>query len=195
MKPLPQSWYVRDVVDVARELIGMHLARGRVVLRITEVEAYLGPNDSAAHTRMGRTPRNAPMWGPGGHAYIYLCYGIHNMLNVVTGHGQGTAVLVRSCEVIGGFVAVLRRRNAPASSALLAGPGKVGQALDLSTQLSGHPLYTPGGLMLCAGTPPTRVVSGKRVGIDYARAKDRNAALRFADAESSAVTRRHELRT
>lgn len=194
MNPLPQAWYQRDVVEVARELIGAYIVRGRVVLRITEVEAYLGPQDSAAHTRMGRTPRNAPMWGPGGHAYIYLCYGIHNMLNVVTGNGEGTAVLVRSCEVVSGLGAVLRRRGASAGPALVAGPGKVGQALDLSTQLSGHALYAPGGLMLCAGTPPARVVSGKRVGIDYARAKDRNARLRFADANADAVTRRHELR-
>src|SRR5689334_13275606 len=76
---LPQSFYARDALVVARELLGKLIRRDGVVLRISEVEAYR-PNDSASHCRMGRTGRNAPMWGPPGHAYVYLCYGIHNML-------------------------------------------------------------------------------------------------------------------
>ncbi|MBX3458729.1 MAG: DNA-3-methyladenine glycosylase [Planctomycetes bacterium] len=193
MMPLPQSWYLRDAAQVARELLGTHICRGRVVLRVTEVEAYLGPDDSACHTSRGRTARNAPMWGPGGHAYIYLCYGMHNMLNVVTGDGDGAAVLIRSCEVVRGLPLVLQRRGAQQGPGLLAGPGKVGQALDLSTALSGHALFTRGGLTLHWGTPATCILAGRRVGIDYAQPRDRNALLRFADADSSAVTRRREL--
>jgi DNA-3-methyladenine glycosylase len=83
--PLARAFYARDALTVARALLGKQLRRGRVVLRITEVEAYRHPDDSASHCRMGKTPRNAPMWGPPGHAYVYLCYGIHQLLNLVCG--------------------------------------------------------------------------------------------------------------
>lgn len=190
---LPQDWYFRDVVTVARDLVGRHLKRGNVVLRITEVEAYCGPNDSAAHTRMGRTPRNEPMWGDGGHAYVYLCYGIHNMLNIVTGRGEGTAVLIRSAEPVSGLATISKRRGGKAGPVLLTGPGKVGQALDLSTDWSGHALFAKGGLQLLEGTPAMSLFSGPRIGIDYARPKDIRARLRFADADSEWVTQRKSL--
>jgi DNA-3-methyladenine glycosylase len=194
ISPLPQSFYRRDTVMVARELVGMHLRRGRVVLRITEVEAYLGPDDTACHTAAGRTALNAAMWGPGGHAYVYLCYGIHHLLNIVTGDGDGTAVLIRACEVAGGLPTVLRRRGAQPGPTLLAGPGKVGQALALDTGWSHHPLFEPGGLELLDGNRPAAILAGPRVGIDYAAEADRTAPLRFADAASRAVTRRADLR-
>src|SRR3954453_1323710 len=109
---LPQSFYARDALDVAETLLGKLLQRGEVVLRITEVEAYRHPNDTANHCRMGRTPRNAPMWGPPGHAYVYLCYGIHRMLNLVTNdEGEGAAVLIRSCEPVAGLATVAERRR------------------------------------------------------------------------------------
>jgi DNA-3-methyladenine glycosylase len=192
--PLPQSWFTRDVVEVAIDLLGRHLRRDGVVLRITEVEAYLGPSDSAAHTRMGRTARNAPMWGPGGHAYVYLCYGLHHMLNVVTGDGEGTAVLIRSAEPVKGLATVRRRRGGKDGPALLTGPGKLGQALDLSTDWSGHPLFEPGGLDLLPGEPAARIIKGPRIGIDYARPKDARARLRFADGNSRWVCHRAKLR-
>lgn len=194
MSLLPQAWYTRDVVSVARDLLGRHLRRGRVILRITEVEAYLGPSDSAAHTRMGRTPRNAPMWGPGGHAYVYLCYGLHNMLNIVTGNCEGTAVLVRSAEPVAGLAVVRKRRGEMSGRSLLTGPGKVGQALDLSTAWSGHALFQPGGLELLEGTPAARVITGARIGIEYAAKKDIRARLRFADADTDWVSHRSSLR-
>jgi DNA-3-methyladenine glycosylase len=191
---LPQDWYRREVVTVARDLIGRHLRRGRVVMRITEVEAYLGPKDSAAHTRMGRTPRNAPMWGPGGHAYVYLCYGLHNMLNIVTGNGEGTAVLIRSAEPVDGLKLITKRRGGKQGPVLLTGPGKLGCALDLTAAWSGHPLFERGGLELLEGEPAHRVISGPRVGIDYANPRDIRARLRFADADSEWVTHRRKLR-
>lgn len=194
MKRLPQSWYTRDVVAVARDLIGRHIHRDGVILRITEVEAYLGPTDSAAHTRMGRTPRNAPMWGLGGHTYVYLCYGVHNMLNIVTGIGEGTAVLIRSAEPVGGHDEISRRRGGREGTVLLTGPGKLGSALDLSTEWSGHPLFEPGGLELLEGTPAKAIISGPRIGIEYAKKKDIRARLRFADAESVWVTHRKRLK-
>jgi DNA-3-methyladenine glycosylase len=175
-------------------LVGRHLRRDGVTLRITEVEAYLGPTDSAAHTRMGRTPRNAPMWGPAGHTYVYLCYGLHNMLNIVTGKGEGTAVLIRSAEPVGGLDAICARRGGKQGTSLLTGPGKLGCALDLTTAWSGHALFKPGGLELLEGDPAERLVSGPRIGVDYARVKDIRARLRFADADSDWVTHRRKLR-
>src|SRR5436190_21713428 len=101
---LPQSFYARDALIVAEQLLGKLLSHGDVVLRITEVDAYCHPNDTASHCRMGRTPRNEPMWGPAGHAYVYLCYGMHHMLNIVTNaRDEGAAVLIRSCEPVAGI--------------------------------------------------------------------------------------------
>lgn len=187
---LAPGWYRRDAATAARDLLGMRLHRGSVVLRITETEAYLGPADTACHTARGRTPRNAPMWGPGGHAYVYLCYGMHWMLNVVTGSGDGAAVLIRSAEVLQGLPVVLRRRGTGKGPTLVAGPGKVGQALDLDGSFSGHPLFEAGGLELLQGESVASVLCGARVGVDYSEPRDRDAPLRFADAESRAITRR-----
>lgn len=196
---LPRAFFERDVVRVARELVGTHLVKademGRVVLRITEVEAYLGPTDSAAHSRAGNTPRTAPMFGPAGHTYVYLCYGIHWLLNIVTGgHGEGQAVLVRSADVVDGLDVVLVRRRRALASDLLAGPGKVAQALALDATWTRHDLTKAGGLELHAGERGLPLVVGPRVGIDYAHPKDRNALLRFALAGSAAVTSRATLR-
>ncbi|WP_052571796.1 DNA-3-methyladenine glycosylase [Geothrix fermentans] len=176
----------------ARALLGMLLVRGDVRLRITEVEAYGGPGDSASHARHGRTARNAPMWGPPGHAYLYFCYGVHWMLNVVTGpEGDASAVLIRGAEVVSGLETVLaRRRAAKATPQLCAGPGKVAQALGLDRAFDGHDLLAPGGLELRPGTPPARVLAGPRVGIAFATAPDQARPWRFADGESAAVLHR-----
>jgi DNA-3-methyladenine glycosylase len=194
-RPLPQSFYARDALEVAPELVGAHLSLEGVTLRITEVEAYRHPDDSASHCRMGRTPRNAPMWGPPGHAYVYLCYGIHNMLNLVTGaEGEGAAVLIRACEVIRGADAVAARRGGRRGPGALAGPGKVGSALQLDTSWSGHCLYRARGLTVSAGSPPSRILRGPRVGIDFASEEHRRAPWRFAAADSKAITQASSLR-
>lgn len=193
---LPQAFFARDVKVVAPELLGRWIVRDRgtpdeVVLRISEVEAYGGPEDTASHCRMGRTERNAPMWGPPGHAYVYLCYGLHHMLNVVTGRsGQGQAVLVRACELVAGEAVVCARRGAAAvrGPALLAGPGRVGAALALDRSFSGHPLFVPGPLEIHGGDPPAAIAVGARVGVDFATRRDREARLRFAIAGSRWVT-------
>ena len=191
---LLQSFYARDVRDVARELLGKQLQRGPVRLRITEVEAYCGPEDSACHTSVGKTERNAPMWGPPGRAYVYLCYGLHVMLNIVTGRREGKAVLIRACEPQAGLELVRSRRGGKEGPVLLTGPGKVGAALDLDTSFSHHPLYLPGGLQLFDGAPPAAVLAGPRVGIDYARRADRVARLRYAVAGSPWVTHARALK-
>ena len=187
---LPRDFYRRPCAEVARDLLGRHLVRGSVVLRITEVEAYLGPQDSASHARFGRTARNAPMWEAGGLAYVYLCYGIHWMLNVgADEEGRGSAILIRACEPVSGLPVIKRRRGMDADGPpLLAGPGKVTQALGLDGSFSGKPLFDAGGLELREGDAPARILSGPRVGIDYAGEADRVARLRFACGDTKWVT-------
>jgi DNA-3-methyladenine glycosylase len=180
-------------VDLAApSLLGQLLVHGDVTLRITEVEAYGGPLDSASHARHGRTARNAVMWGPPGRAYLYFCYGMHWMLNVVTGpEGVATAVLIRGGEVVAGPGTVLRRRKAAKTTPqLCAGPGKVAQALGLDWSFDGQDLLAPGGLELREGSPPLRIMAGPRLGIGFATAEDQGRPWRFADGDSRAVLHR-----
>jgi DNA-3-methyladenine glycosylase len=197
---LPQSFYARDALVVAEELLGHHIHHGEVVLRITEVEAYRHPGDSANHCRMGKTSRNAPMWGPAGHAYVYLCYGMHSMLNFVTDReDEGAAVLIRACEVVQGLPLVLQRRHAGRTpvrapgSDLLAGPGKVCMALAIDRTFSGHCLFRRGGLEVRRGTPPSAILRGPRIGIAYASELHQAAPWRLAAADSRAVSQRSQL--
>ncbi|XP_022983051.1 DNA-3-methyladenine glycosylase [Cucurbita maxima] len=180
---LPKEFFLVDALDLAPRLLGKLLRRDDVVLRITEVEAYR-PNDSACHGRFGVTARTAPVFGPGGHAYVYLCYGLHMMLNVVADEvGIGAAVLVRSCAPVSGLETIQKRRGQITDKpVLLTGPGKVGQALGLSTEWSNHPFYAPGGLELLDAPEPENILVGPRVGIEYALPEHVNALWRFAIA-------------
>lgn len=193
---LGRAFFARDAQVVARELIGALLVRDQAVVRITEVEAYRGPADSACHARHGRTARNAALWGPPGKVYMYLCYGMHMMLNVVAGEaeGAGHAVLVRAGEVVAGHEVVQARRGgARVSPAVLTGPGKLAQGLALDLAFNHHDVCAPGGLELRRRTGlevAPAVLSGPRVGIDYARPRDRRALLRFAQPGSLAVSER-----
>ncbi|KAK8966840.1 DNA-3-methyladenine glycosylase [Platanthera guangdongensis] len=182
---LPRIFFQIDALNLAPLLLGKLLRRDHVVLQITEVEAYRG-NDSACHGRFGITPRTAPVFGPGGHAYVYLCYGLHMMLNIVADkEGVGAAVLIRSCAPISGLETIQYRRGQKTDKpVLLTGPGKVGQALGLSTTWSNHPLYIPGGLEILNGPKPENILVGPRVGIDYALPEHVNAPWRFAVAGS-----------
>lgn len=191
---LPQEFYLRPTIIVARELVGALVRRGPVTLRITETEAYL-PGDSACHAARGLTPRTRVMFGPGGHAYVYLCYGMHQMLNFVTEReGVGAAVLIRSCEIVKGYALVRKRRGGLEGPVLLTGPGKVGQALALDRSMSGWPLFGGGDLEVLEGIAPTRLLCGRRIGVDYARPRDRNALWRFAAADTAWVSHRGKLK-
>ncbi len=162
MRTLPRSFYNRDAESVARELLGKLLIRriGRLkqVGRIVETEAYLGPHDLAAHSARGRTARTEVMFGQPGHAYVYLIYGIHHCLNVVTGPGEhASAVLLRALEPI-------------TELASASGPGRLCRALAIDRRLNGHDL-TKGELVVAepvAPTPSDEVVARPRVGVDYA---------------------------
>ncbi|PIM97800.1 3-methyladenine DNA glycosylase [Handroanthus impetiginosus] len=182
---LSPDFYQLDALELAPRLLGKHLKKDDVILQITEVEAYR-QNDSACHGRFGITARTAPVFGPGGHAYIYLCYGLHTMLNVVADkEGIGAAVLIRSCAPVTGLETIQQRRGLKSEKPiLLTGPGKVGQALGISTEWSNHPLFTPGGLELLDGAEPKKIVVGPRVGIEYALPEHVNAPWRFAIADS-----------
>ncbi len=191
---LPRDFYARDALQVARELLGATLRNGEVVLRVTEVEAYRWPDDTANHGRHGRTLRNDALWGPPGRAYVYICYGIHHLLNLVTGaDGQAAAVLVRACEPLKGLALIQDRRGGLSGPALLAGPGRVAQALGLDRSWNHHPVFEPGGVEVRKGSVVDKVLSGPRVGVDYAEPEHRDAAWRFAVADTAWVSRRSTL--
>jgi len=186
-----------SIPTIARRLLGCVLQHGEVALRITEVEAYGGPEDTASHARMGRTPRNGPMWGDPGHAYIYLVYGLHRLLNVTAaakGTSKAGAVLIRAAEPLRGVPQIVRRRGGRTGPSSLAGPGKVSQALGVTLAQSGDSLLVPGGLELREGPPPPTVRVGPRVGIDYASPADRDVLWRFADGSSLWVSQPRSLR-
>lgn len=194
-RALPRSFFARDVLEVAPDLVGRHVQLGDVVVRITEVEAYRWPGDTACHARAGRTPRNAPLWGPPGRAYVYLCYGLHHLLNVVTGdEGHAQAVLVRAAEPVHGLSTIRRRRGGKDGPVLLTGPGKVAQALGLDTSWSHRPVYGRDGLRVLPGDPVAGLLVGPRVGIEYAAPEHRRLPWRFAASGSPWVTERKTLR-
>lgn len=196
MRRLSQSFFARDALEVAPDLLGKHLRRDDVVLRITEVEAYCWPDDSANHCYGGRkTARNAPMWGPPGRAYVYLCYGLHHLLNLVTNReGEAAVVLIRACEPVAGLATIRARRGGLEGPVLLTGPGKVGAALALDTSFSHHPLFEPGGLEVLDGPPVDDIVVGPRIGIGYAKPEHQRAPWRFAKAGSRWVSHPKGLR-
>ena len=146
MHKLPRDFYDRDTIEVAKDLLGKHLVHvsGGVerVGRIVEVEAYLGPHDLAAHSAKGLTPRTKPMFGPPGHAYVYLIYGIYHCMNVVTQEeGLAEAVLLRGAEPLRGIESMrVRRPKAKRDYELMNGPGKICQALDVDKRLDGESL-------------------------------------------------------
>src|SRR3954462_12646922 len=135
MTPLPRRFYDRNTELVARELLGKHLAHRRdgvlQVGRIVETEAYLGPHDLAAHSARGRTARTEVMFGPPGHAYVYIIYGVHHCLNAITeraGHASG--VLIRALEPIANLEGNTK------------GPGLLCRALGIDRRLNGHDLVS-----------------------------------------------------
>ncbi|KAG6546606.1 hypothetical protein Mapa_011795 [Marchantia paleacea] len=186
---LEASFFECDSLELAPMLLGKLLRRDDVILQITEVEAYR-PNDTACHARVGKTARTEPLFGPAGHAYVYLCYGLHVMLNVVADRVDvGAAVLIRACCPVTGMKTIQTRRGQVTEKpVLLTGPGKVGQALGLTTEWTNHPLYSPGGLEILDAPKAEKILVGPRVGIDYAEPHDVAALWRFALADTPWVS-------
>jgi DNA-3-methyladenine glycosylase len=218
-------------VEAARALSGAHLiaerrpgsagsagpatSPGRRAGRIVEVEAYIGEEDQASHARFGRTARNAVMYGPPGFAYVYLIYGMHQCLNVVTEpEGRPAAVLIRAVEPLDApsaeairdsrwlswrqrlkapddhAEAVERARLASVPDARVArGPGLVTAAFGLTRSDTGRDLLDPGEVVrIEAGSPPARVEVSPRIGIGYAAEPWQSLPWRFFDPDSAAVS-------
>jgi DNA-3-methyladenine glycosylase len=171
---LERAWFDRPAALLAPDLLGARLihhgAGGTVGGRIVEVEAYEGPEDLAAHSSRGRTPRNAVMFGPPGHLYVYLIYGLHHCLNVVAGPGRKPeAVLVRALEIDEGReLARGRRGDRPPDHRLAAGPGNVGSALGVDRALDGSDLLAGPVRIEPRSGPMPEVRRGPRIGVDYA---------------------------
>ncbi len=175
---LSECFYLRDdVVTIGRELLGKVLCTaidGYVTrVMITETEAYAGIHDRASHAYGDRrTKRTAPMYRRGGVAYVYLCYGIHHLFNVVTGdEGAPHAVLVRAGSVVEGGDVIAARREMPIEDKrLLAGPGSLARGLGIHTRDSGASLMGPRIWIEDHGVTVagSDIRSGPRVGVDYA---------------------------
>jgi DNA-3-methyladenine glycosylase len=181
LKKLGYEFYQRPAIELAPDLVGkvlVHRVRGRNRrVRIVETEAYVGTHDLACHASKGRTRRTEIMFGPGGHAYVYLIYGMYPMLNIVAADkGDAQAVLIRAAEPLEGW------------KADLSGPGKLTRALRITCADNGLDL-TGGELFLLDDPmyqPLVRVT--KRIGVDYAK-EWKDALLRFLDDNSKAVSK------
>ncbi|MFF9091475.1 DNA-3-methyladenine glycosylase [Streptomyces sp. NPDC014991] len=173
--PLPRTFFDRPVLEVAPDLLGRILVRttpdGPIALRLTEVEAYDGPNDPGSHAYRGRTPRNAVMFGPPGHVYVYFTYGMWHCMNLVCGReGRASAVLLRAGEVVeGAELARKRRVSARSDKELAKGPARLATALEVDRALDGTDVCTSGEtpLRMLTGTPVPagQVRSGPRTGV------------------------------
>jgi DNA-3-methyladenine glycosylase len=163
MRKLPRSFYNRDTLLVARELLGKYLVHESTgvkrVGKIVEVEAYLGPHDLAAHSAKGLTDRTKVMFGPPGHAYVYLIYGMYHCMNVVTERkGHASAVLLRAIEPVENVAGRTQ------------GPGLLCRALEIDRRLNAHDLLSDDFYI----GAPTRVelfstIKRPRIGVDYAK--------------------------
>jgi DNA-3-methyladenine glycosylase len=183
---LSRQFYAQGAEVVAQQLVGCQLVIGKNaqhwIARIVETEAYLGSHDLASHSSKGRTKRTEVMFGPAGHAYVYLIYGMYNMFNIVTGQvGEGQAVLIRGVEII----------KAPpkidASSLKTDGPGKLCKVLGITRDHNGQALQSF-ELYVTRGRPPKKLAVSPRVGIDYA-GNWKDAPLRFFDPDSKQVSK------
>ncbi|MDT9685457.1 DNA-3-methyladenine glycosylase [Streptomyces sp. TRM76323] len=173
--PLPRDFFDRPVLEVAPDLLGRTLVRttddGPIELRLTEVEAYAGEVDPGSHAYRGRTARNAVMFGPPGHAYVYFTYGMWHCLNLVCGpEGTASGVLLRAGEVRAGHELARRRRlSARHDRELAKGPARLATALDVDRTLDGTDACAgpDSPLSVLTGTPiaPERVRNGPRTGV------------------------------
>ncbi|HVE97662.1 MAG TPA: DNA-3-methyladenine glycosylase [Mycobacteriales bacterium] len=168
-----RAFYSRPVLAVARDLLGQHLVSGaggdRVVVRITEVEAYAAADDAASHAHGRRTARNAVMFGPPGHAYVYFTYGMHWCVNLVAEtDGTAAAVLIRAGDVVSGTAVARERRSGAVDRDLARGPARLARAAGITGTLNGADVTTRAAGLHVESAPRVRdetVRRGPRVGI------------------------------
>lgn len=173
MVRLAREFFARDTLQVARDLLGRLLVRllegERLSGRIVEVEVYIGESDLASHARFGRTERNAAMYGPPGHAYVYQIYGVHHCLNLVTGpEGFPAAVLVRALEPLEGLERMRTMRGGRPDPELTSGPGRLCQALTIDRRFDQADLCAPDSLLFVeVGWPAEEeaIATSPRVGV------------------------------
>jgi DNA-3-methyladenine glycosylase len=177
MIKLEVGFYLRDdVVQIARELLGKVLVTNwegvRTSGRIVETEAYAGEIDMASHASRGMTRRTEVLYKEGGTAYVYLCYGIHQMFNIVTNVARTPhAILIRAVEPLEGMEVMLQRTGKKVlDETLTRGPGNVGRALGFHTTQCGHSLQSDELYIYDDGyiLPADQVVTAPRIGVDYA---------------------------
>jgi DNA-3-methyladenine glycosylase len=170
---LRRSFYEQPTIEVARQLLGKYLIRkhpdGTTVGRIVETEAYIGPQDKACHASRGRTPRTEIMFGRAGHAYVYMIYGFHYMLNIVTEAADfPAAVLIRAVEPLEGLSLMQSRRQTERLRSLASGPGKLCRAFAIDRTLNGNDVCGKVLYLDDHGEPAPKVVTTPRIGVDYA---------------------------
>jgi DNA-3-methyladenine glycosylase len=196
---LAREWLAVDVLAAARQLLGCHVVAdgrdGQVVIRLVEVEAYRGADDPAAHSYRGRTARNAVMFGPPGHLYVYFVYGMHFCANIsCLPDGEPGAVLLRAAEVVSGHaVARLRRPTARSDAELARGPARLATLLGLRREHNGLDLTDLASLVrLLPGdpVPADQVRTGPRVGV--AAAQDRPWRFWVHGSPAVSAYRRHK---
>ncbi|MBA9005151.1 DNA-3-methyladenine glycosylase [Thermomonospora cellulosilytica] len=174
---LDRDFFDRPVEEVAPALLGQVFAHrtdeGEVAVRLTEVEAYAGPLDPASHSYRGRTARNAVMWGPPGHAYVYFTYGMHFCVNLVCGpDGTASAVLLRAGEIVAGLDLARSRRPRSTVRDLARGPARLCQALAIDRAHNGLDVCDTGSpLRILSGdaVDPAGIRTGPRVGVTAAK--------------------------
>ena len=187
MKPLTESFFARDTVEVAQELIGKRLVRleggTRISGIILETEAYRGEEDLACHCRAGRTPRTEIMYGPAGRAYVYFIYGMYWLLNIVTeGEGRPGAVLIRAIEPLEGLQLIQERRGNQVRANWTNGPGKLTRALSIDGQFNGANIcQSDAELYIASGldVSPRIIQAGPRIGLDSVPEPWKSKAWRF----------------
>ena len=170
---LPRSFYQQPTAEVARQLLGKYLVRkhpnGTTVGRIVESEAYIGPEDKACHASRGRTPRTEIMFGRAGHAYIYLIYGFHYMLNIVTEKEDfPSAVLIRAVEPLNGIELMRARRRVDELTNLASGPGKLCAAFAIDRTLNGNDMCGKIVYVEDRNEPSPKIAATPRIGVGYA---------------------------
>jgi DNA-3-methyladenine glycosylase len=185
------GFFARSPPEAARELLGHHVVHDEadpVRLRIVETEAYLGPEDPGSHATRGRDTQAGRLWDEPGRAYVYVCYGIHQMLNVVAHRADGIgAVLLRAGEPVDGVDAMRDRRGVDRATELASGPGRLAEALGVTRSQHDGVDLTEGALRFAPGDPvdPEDVAVTGRIGLS----EGGDRLLRFVDGTSEHVSR------